>query len=200
MDKNVSLSKRTYALLENIRRMLEMRGNKLSHDEIIFEALSLYKKIGLTGVEEMLLAVWSRLDEIDKKIMELENELKSSISAITPQIPKVRGEAEAKIEERESESRFLEFMKDVVVYPLNRIRKKREAIEKIIYQGLLTIVEVGGQRYLIYKPKLDMLMARLPLSIDKVKELSDREKQLVNILKAAGILYEDAKTRSIRRV
>jgi len=177
MTYNISVSEETYRLLERYRKILEdILHRRVSYDDVL--------KLMLTN--EIYLAIYSALAE---KVKTIEQELKSAELAVPP-TPK----HEAKVD------KFVEFIKDVIVYPLDKIRASKDKINKYVSEGIFKIIYASGKAYLIYNPKLQELWGKLPIPKDKVKELSKEEQKLLEVLKNAGLVYEDGITRSLKKV
>ena len=177
MTYNISVSEETYRLLERYRKTLEdILHRRVSYDDVL--------KLMLTN--EIHLAIYSALA---KKIKTIEQELKSAELAVPP-----ARKHEAKVD------KFVEFIKDVVVYPLDKIRAPKDKINRYVNEGIFKGIYASGKAYLIYNPKLQELWNKLPIPKDKVKELSREEQKLLEILKSAGLVYEDGITKSLRRV
>ncbi len=177
MTYNISISEETYKLLERYRKILEdVLHRRVSYDDVL--------KLMLTN--EMHLAIYSALA---KKVKTIEQELKSAELAITP-----AHKHEVKAD------KFVEFIRDVVVYPLDKIRAPKDKINRYVNEGIFKIIYASGKGYLVYNPKLQELWKKLPIPKDKVKELSREEQKLLEILKNAGLVYEDGVAKSLKRV
>ncbi len=175
MTYTISVSEETYRLLEKYRKVLEeVFKRKMSYDEVLHLVLS----------NNVHFAIYF---ELSKRLSSIERGLEE---VTVPQFPR-------KYEVRHN--KFVGFIKDVVVYPLDKIRTSKEKIERYINEGIFKIIHAAGRSYLVYKPKLLELWNKLPIPKDKVKELSKEEQKLLEVLKNAGLVYEDGVTKSIRK-
>ena len=185
----MELDEVTYNILMNIIEKLKSQGVKVNELAVLREALKLYERLRVGSNEELLIELWDRIDKVESEIERLRyeiEELKSTIKhkAVTPH----------------KEEKFLEFLKNMIVYPLDRIRKSRRVIERLVHEGIVEIIEASNRTYIVYKPKKDEFLKKLPIPLEEVKNLPERERRLVEVLKSAALIYEDAITRTLREV
>lgn len=182
------------------------------------------------GRIDMLIDIWDRLQALEKRVSALEQQKKavpaepqpaheppSKISekpqtqaqtktvaapqptVITPK-PVQPVQTAQPTHERQTQDNFLKFIEDVVVYPLSKIRKPREQIDRLVKENLVTIMSVGGEELLVHMPSYQAFLKKLPIPIAEKQKLSPRERRLLETLSEAGLVYEDATTGMIRSV
>ena len=192
----------THEILMRILEKLKKRGLEADKNVILREALRLYERFRLGSEEELLIQIWDRLDRVESEILKIKSEV-DSLKALTevhekplqPPVPRVKEEAK-----EIRRDKFLEFLRDMIVYPLDKIRKPRHVIERLVSEGIVEIIEASNRSYIVYKPKKDEFLKKLPMPLDEVRKLSGRERQLVEVLKNAALVYEDAITKTLREV
>lgn len=180
MPKTIIVTDEVFKKLEHLRELIEkIFGKEVSINDVLrFLIEARVERFG-----DLVYRVMERIDVLEKEV----SELKRTVGAR-------REIAKAK------HNRFVEFMKDVVVYPMDRIKVSRERVERLIYDGVLDIIYAAGKAYLVYKPKLNEFLDKLPLPLDEVKKLSKEEAKLLEILKSAALVYQDVTTKTIKKV
>lgn len=179
MPRTITVSDEVYEKLETLSKLFEkILGKRISINEVLEFLISMRTEY----FEGLMFNITKRIDKLEREI----SELKRAIGV--KELP------------RPKHDRFIEFMKDVVVYPMDKIKVSRERIEKLVFDGVLDIVHASGKAYLVYKPKLEEFLNKLPLPLDEVKKLSKEEAKLLELLKNAALVYHDAATKTIRKV
>lgn len=179
MPRTITVSDEVYEKLETLSKLFEkILGKRISINEVLEFLISMRTEY----FEGLMFNITKRIDKLEREI----SELKRAIGV--KELP------------RPKHDRFIEFMKDVVVYPMDKIKVSRERIEKLVFDGVLDIVHAAGKAYLVYKPKLEEFLNKLPLPLDEVKKLSKEEAKLLELLKNAALVYHDAATKTIRKV
>ncbi len=180
MPKTIIVTDEVFEKLEHLRELIEkIFGKEVSINDVLrFLIEARVERFG-----DLIYRVMERIDVLEKEV----SELKRTVSTR-------RETAKAK------HNRFVEFMKDVVVYPMDRIKVSRERVERLIYDGVLDIIYAAGKAYLVYKPKLNEFLNKLPLPLDEVKKLSREEVKLLEVLKSAALVYQDVTTKTIKKV
>jgi len=179
MPRTITVSDEVYEKLETLSKLFEkILGKRISTNEVLEFLISMRTEY----FEGLMFNITKRIDKLEREI----SELKRAIGV--KELP------------RPKHDRFIEFMKDVVVYPMDKIKVSRERIEKLVFDGVLDIIHAAGKAYLVYKPKLEEFLNKLPLPLDEVKKLSKEEAKLLELLKNAALVYHDAATKTIRKV
>jgi len=180
MPKTIIVTDEVFEKLEHLRELIEkIFGKEVSINDVLrFLIEARVERFG-----DLIYRVMERIDVLEKEVSELKRTVGTR-----------RGAAKAK------HNRFIEFMKDVVVYPMDRIKVSRERVERLIYDGVLDIIYAAGKAYLVYKPKLNEFLSKLPLPLDEVKKLSREEVKLLEVLKSAALVYQDVTTKTIKKV
>ena len=179
MPRTITVSDEVYEKLETLSKLFEkILGKRISTNEVLEFLISMRTEY----FEGLMFNITKRIDKLEREI----SELKRAIGV--KELP------------RPKHDRFIEFMKDVVVYPMDKIKVSRERIEKLVFDGVLDIIHAAGRAYLVYKPKLEEFLNKLPLPLDEVKKLSKEEAKLLELLKNAALVYHDAATKTIRKV
>ena len=135
----------------------------------------------------------------DKPHQLSQREVRSTPQVITPKPVQPATSISEKQPQSQQDS-FLRFLEDVVVYPLDKIRKPREQIEKLMKENIVSIMSVGGEELLVHTPSYQAFLKKLPIPISEKQKLSQRERKLLETLSEAGLIYEDATTGLIRSV
>ncbi len=128
-----------------------------------------------------------------------QREVRPTPQVITPKPVQPASSISEKQPQSQQDS-FLRFLEDVVVYPLDKIRKPREQIEKLMKENIVSIMSVGGEELLVHTPSYQAFLKKLPIPISEKQKLSQRERKLLETLSEAGLIYEDATTGLIRSV
>jgi len=182
------------------------------------------------GRIDMLIDIWDKLQNLEKRVSLLEqSKTQTSGAAIeehhTPEQATTPSEKPSPQAQRgikqpspvitpkpvqpapqsyertsQQQDSFLKFIEDVVVYPLDKIRKPREQIDKLIKENVVSIMSVGGQELLVHLPSYQAFLKKLPIPISDKQKLSQRERKLLQTLSDAGLVYEDATTGLIKSV
>ncbi|MEM0271134.1 MAG: hypothetical protein QW514_01125 [Thermoprotei archaeon] len=182
------------------------------------------------GRIDMLVDMWDKLQSLEKRVSTLEKLTQEKpeqetqprhVEHIpkTPEKPRQQVQGEIKTvtqvvtpkpvqpapltPERQSQTQqdnFLRFLEDVVVYPLDKIRKPREQLDRLIKDNVVSIIIVGGQELIVHTPSYQAFLKRLPIPIAEKQKLSQRERKLLETLSEAGLILEDATTGLIRSV
>ncbi|PSO06968.1 hypothetical protein B9Q04_13330 [Candidatus Marsarchaeota G2 archaeon BE_D] len=169
---------------------------------------SLEKRVGVLerlqtqGVEHQEVqpkAVEAAAKPLDKPRQLSQREVRSTPQVITPKPVQPATSISEKQPQSQQDS-FLRFLEDVVVYPLDKIRKPREQIEKLMKENIVSIMSVGGEELLVHTPSYQAFLKKLPIPISEKQKLSQRERKLLETLSEAGLIYEDATTGLIRSV
>jgi len=180
VPRTITISDEVYEKLESLSKLFEkILGKKTSINEVLEFLISMRTEY----FEGLIYSIVKRVDKLEREV----SELKKTIG-VKRELPKPRHD------------RFVEFMKDVVVYPMDKIKVSRERIEKLVFDGILDVIHAAGKAYLVYKPKLEEFLNKLPLPVDDVKKLSKEEAKLLELLKNAALVYHDAATKTIRKV
>ncbi len=119
----------------------------------------------------------------------------------TPQVvtPKPVQQAVPAVE-KQPQDNFLKFLEDVVIYPLDKIRKPREQIDRLIKENIVSVMTVGGQELLVHNQSYQNFLKKLPIPLSDKQKLSPRERKLLETLSEAGLIYEDVTTGKIQSV
>lgn len=185
MTRTITLSDDVFEALERFRRRLEVKlGRSISYEEALRVLLRQHYRIGKRSLEELA----QKVEVLEKEVSEIKRKLGTSREFVTTRY-------KTKVQDK-----FVEFMKDVIVYPMERIRAPKDKVERLVHEGYFEVIYSSGKSYLVYKPKLEEFLRKLPLPKSKVKDLSREEQKLLEVLKGAALVYEDVATRSIRRV
>ena len=134
----------------------------------------------------------------DKPHQPSQREVRPTPQVITPKPVQPATSVSEKQPQSQQDS-FLRFLEDVVVYPLVKIRKPREQIEKLMKENVVSM-SVGGEELLVHTPSYQAFLKKLPIPISEKQKLSQRERKLLETLSEAGLIYEDATTGLIRSV
>jgi hypothetical protein len=220
MSENLQLSKEVYARLEDVAKRIEsVTGKKPSIDQVVLTLIDVYSK-GPTieaGRIDMIIDIWDKVQNLEKRVAKLE-ESRGQTAAQLQTVAKHEVVAQAQpvrqpvvvtpkpvvqqaMTERAAaptQDKFMEFMQSVVVYPMDKLRKSREQIDKMVKEGTFEVMSVGGQEILIYKPMLQEFIKKLPIPIADKQKLSQKERRLLETLSSAGLVFEDAVTGNIR--
>ncbi|PSN84603.1 hypothetical protein B9Q13_05180 [Candidatus Marsarchaeota G2 archaeon ECH_B_SAG-G16] len=226
MSVNIQISKEVHGKLEEIAKNIEsLTGKRPSIEQVLVALIEVYTKSANVDPSriDMLIDVWGRLDSLEKRIEKLEKE--SSSQQVQEQPVKATQIEAAKKSKQESgtpvvavptkpvtqkqetqkgqeqpKDRFLEFMQNVFVYPLDKLRKPRDQIEKLVKEKQIEIMTVNGQELVVYRPAIDQLLKKLPIPLSEKQKLEPKERRLLDTLRDAGIVVEDAVSGKIREV
>jgi len=209
-----------YSRLEDVAKRIEsVTGKKPNIDQVIMTLIDVYSK-GPTieaGRIDMLIDIWDKVQNLEKRVAKLEQP--QSQTTVSPQ-PATRHDAVSQTQPTRqpvvvapkpvlqqtvadksaapTQDKFMEFMQSVVAYPMDKLRKSREQIDKMVKEGTFEIMSVGGQEILIYKPTLQEFLKKLPFPISDKQKLTQKERRLLETLSSAGLVFEDAVTGNIR--
>ena len=202
---DISLDPKVLYLAEKIRKALQERGISLSTNDILYEALRLYEKVKVSGEEDLVIELWDKVEKLESEVKSLKRDLlalREAQPVVTAAQPPTLAPPKpvAKKPPEKKEDKLLEFLKDAIFYPLDKIRAPRSRIDDLIDSGILEVLDVGGKQYVVYKDKLEELMEKLPLPLDEVKKLPRKMRSLLELLKGAALVYEDSITKTIKKV
>lgn len=226
MSETLTVSKEVLQRLQEVKKTMEsLLGKEVTFDQVLVALIDVYTKGG--GIEpgriDMLIDIWDRLQNLEKRVSNLEQqrlprteqpvEAQPKQQAKAPEKPAAQTQAKPpslvvapkpvqppSTPERQPQDSFLKFIEDVVVYPLSKIRKPREQIDKLVKENLVSIMNVGGEELLVHMPSYQAFLKKLPIPIAEKNKLSQRERKLLETLSEAGLVYEDATSGLIKSV
>jgi uncharacterized membrane protein len=223
MSVDVKIGGEVYRKLDELGKQIErITGKAPTIDEILIILIESYSRANVDPSRlDLLIDVWDRLAQLDRRVERLE----SLSGAARQQPPRVEVQQREARQQKQQEvvaqkppvaapmqpvmqkaaappekDRFLEFMQNLAVYPLEKIRKPREQIDKLVSQNILEIKTVSGQEVVIYKPYIQELLKKLPLPIAEKEKLNPKEKRVLETLREAGEIVEDSISATIREV
>lgn len=226
MSENLTVSREVAQKLQEIKKTMEtLLGKQLTIDQVLVTLIDVYTKGASIepGRIDMLIDIWDKLQELEKRVSALEQRQAEPAEAQPkqeqPQRPQEKVASQPQREtrtppvvapkvvqpaqpapERQTQDSFLKFLEDVVVYPLSKIRKPREQIDRLAKENLVSIMSVGGEELLVHMPSYQAFLKKLPIPIADKQKLSPRERRLLETLSQAGLVYEDATSGMIRSV
>ncbi|MCL5788362.1 MAG: hypothetical protein M1357_00935 [Candidatus Marsarchaeota archaeon] len=126
-------------------------------------------------------------------------------SAVTPRVVQNRPVSASpppaiKSDIEQNQDRFMAFMESVVVYPIEKLRKPRAQIDKMVEEGKFEVMTVGGQEVLIHKEILNEFVNKLPIPLNEKDGLSAKELKVLETLRSAGLVVEDKISGKIKEV
>lgn len=223
MSIDVKISNEVYRKLDELGKQIErITGKAPTVDEVLIILIESYSKANVDPSRlDLLIDVWDRLAQLDRRVERLESlsgsgkqqpsraelqqreakppKLQEAVVQKTPVAAPMQPVVQKTAPSPEKD-RFLEFMQNLAVYPLEKIRKPREQVDKLVSQNILEIKTVSGQEVVVYKPYIQELLKKLPLPISEKEKLNPKEKRVLETLREAGEIVEDSISGTIREV